>query len=291
MYQVASPAIIICKRLFITRPCIIFTVDDSAQAPAITALAKEAGLEKIIFTWQSDTWGDGLQSSTADYLQRSGISVYQEVRYDSLKSSFSNETALLDRYVTELTEQGTALEKIGIIIITCEQVATFLAEAANHSQLREVIWIGSDGTALSESLAQNDGAANFASGVKMLHPMTRLPAISDETNRMRVSNRIMQIHGRDTDHYSYIVYDAVWAFALAIDQYGYDPVAVKSALPDIVDKWSSLYGASGHIVLNEYGDRSFADFDYWYLNAYQEWESPGYYDGSENSVVWMRNVY
>ena len=96
---------------------------------------------------------------------------------------------------------------------------------------------------------------------------------------------------RETDSYSYGTYDIVWSLALAIDQVGYDPEKVKDILPEVADKRTELYGASGHIVLNENGDRAFADYDLWLINDKGEWEKVGVWRGETDTIEWMRNPY
>ncbi len=268
-----------------------FTVDDSAQGPALAALVKEAGVENIILTWRNDTWGAGLQATTADFLNQEGVNIYQKVQFDPQRTQFSNEVSLLAKYVTELEDQGIPPEKIGIILIAFEEAAFYLAEAANYDQLNRVLWIGTDGTALSEAILQNADAADFSARVKMIHTMSRAPSLALHSNRVHVNYQTRQTLGREIDAYAYKVYDIIWSLALAIDQYGYDPESVKTALPSLVDDWSYFYGASGHIVLNEYGDRAFTDFDYWYLNQNRQWEVVGYYDGAESLINWSRKIY
>jgi len=269
-----------------------FCTDDQVQGPAIAAIAAEAGAEVIIFSWQGDTWGDGLQGAAAASMGDFGIELYpQELRFDPQKEDFTTDAALLDEYVTDLVEQGYALENIAVGLITFEQAAPYLAEASGYDQLHDVIWIGSDGTAASEAILQHPTGSEFAAKVRFANPMNRPAEEVEQSNKERVRAHIQEELGRETDSYSYNTYDIIWALALGIDEAGYDTAAVKEILPRVTDEWSSVYGASGHIVLNEAGDRAFADYDYWVLTEDKEWEIVGFFDGAAETIHWDREIY
>ncbi len=269
-----------------------FCTDDQVQGPAIAAIAAEAGAEVIIFSWQGDTWGDGLQGAAAAVMGDFGIEAYpQELRFDPQKEDFTTDAALLDEYVTDLVEQGYALENIAVALITFEQAAPYLAEASGYDQLHDVIWIGSDGTAASEAILQHPTGSEFAAKVQFANPMNRPAEEVEQSNKERVRAHIQEELGRETDSYSYNTYDIIWALALGIDEAGYDTAAVKEVLPRVTDEWSSVYGASGHVVLNEAGDRAFADYDYWVLTEDKEWEIVGYFDGAAETIHWDREIY
>lgn len=265
-----------------------FCTTDEVQGPAIAAAANEAGVEVMIWGWRGDTWGDGLQGAAEQSAVEFGIEVYpQKLRYDPIKEDFTTDVALLDEYVTDLVEQGYELGQIGFNLIAFEEAAPLMAEAAGYPQLRELVWVGSDGTAFSEAILQHPVAGPFAIDVKFVNPMNRPAELVEQSNYERVRDYIQETLARETDAYSYNTYDIVWVLAMCIDEVGYDPVAVKEILPRVTEEWTSVYGASGQIVLNEFGDRAFADYDLVLLTEDLEWEIPGYFDGAARKIIWL----
>jgi branched-chain amino acid transport system substrate-binding protein len=266
-----------------------FCTTDEVQGPAIAALAQAAGIEHLIFGWRGDTWGDGLQGAAEASLLELGIAVdSNKLRYDPLQEAFTSEAALLDGYVSEAVASGVALDKIGFNVIGFEEVVPFMVEASKYDQLRQIKWIGSDGTAFSEALLQTPEAAQFAVDVKWINSMNK-PEDGSE-NYARVRDHIQELLGRETDAYSYNTYDIIWALAVAIDQVGYDAAAAKEVLPEVT-KEISKNGASGYIELNEFGDRAFADYNYVMLDSDFEWVIPGFFDGLTRTITWETPVY
>lgn len=269
-----------------------FCADDSIQGPSIAAVAEAAAVEHLIIGRRGDTWGDGMQEAVSDAALEAGISTYIDgLRYDPIKETFTAEVARLDQQVTELANRGVPLEQIGFNLIAFEEAASFLAEAAKYPQLRNIVWIGSDGTAFSEAILSHPDASQFAIDVNFINPMGKFLQLGELSKYEHVRQHLNTTLGREPDTYSFNTYDIIWALALTIDRVGYDPIAVREMLPQVVDEWSKIYGASGHIVLNDAGDRAFADYDYWIINRSRQWEDVGFYDGANREINWKKNIY
>ena len=169
--------------------------------------------------------------------------------------------SLLNGYVSDLVRKGVSVDKIGIALISFEEVAPFFTAANAHPRLKQVAWFGSDGTAYSAALAGDPTASKFAIDTKFASTKARPEALVAQSNYDKVAQHVYQALGRKTDAYSFNTYDIVWSFAKAIDEVGYDSAKVKEILPRVADEWSKTYGASGHVVLNAAGDRAFADYN------------------------------
>jgi ABC-type branched-subunit amino acid transport system substrate-binding protein len=198
---------------------------------------------------------------------------------------------LINDYVRDLVRKGVPLDKIGVSIIAFEEVTPFFVAASAHPRLREITWFGSDGTAYSESLVADATASKFARDTKFASTKVRPEAKVAQSNYDRVKAHVQQVLGRETDAYSYNTYDIVWTYAMAIDEVGYDPEKVKAILPRVADQWSATHGASGHVVLNDAGDRAFADYNILVISDKNEWEVVGHYLSREDRVVWTRKIY
>lgn len=269
-----------------------FCPSDALQGPAIAKSIQESGAQQVIFAWRGDTWGDGLQKATAEALGELGIQVYpQQLRFDPLLEDFTVQAATLNDYVKDLVAQGVALNEIGIAAISFEEIVPFLMAANAYPQLKQVTWFGSDGTAYSAALAGSPVAAAFALETKFISTKSRPAAETEQSRFEHVRQHIQNTLNRETDAYSYNTYDMVWSLAMAIDEAGYDAAAVKAILPRVANDWTKVYGAGGHLVLNDAGDRAHADFNLLFLNDKLEWELVGIYNSAGDAVTWEREIY
>jgi len=268
-----------------------FCPADDIQGPAIAYAAQAAGVKHLIFTWRGDTWGDGLHAASKATAEELGIEIFQELRYDAALEDFTVQAATLDGWVTELVEAGVPLEEIGIVAISFEEIAPFMVATAEYPQLSQVLWFGSDGSAVSDALINSPVAAQFAVDTRFINSKARPEAEVEQSSKAKVRDHVMAELGREPDAYAYNSYDIIWALAMAIDEAGYDSVKVREILPRVADEWSAVYGAGGHLVLNEAGDRAFADYDYWLVNEDLEWEVVGYFDSRAKTINWAREIY
>ncbi len=269
-----------------------FCTSDAIQGPAVAKMAQEAGVEQLIFVWRGDTWGDGLQKASAEAAKKFGINIYpQELRYDPMLEDFTVQAASLNGYVNDLVSKGVSLDKIGITVISFEEIAPFFTAVNAYPQLKQVKWFGSDGTAMSAALLADPIASKFAIETKFASTKNRPEAATEKSRYDYVRQHIQKTLNRDTDAYSYNTYDIIWSLAKAIDEVGYDSEKVKAILPRVADEWTKVHGASGHVVLNEAGDRAFADYNIWVINDKLEWENVGYYDSRADKINWSRKLY
>jgi len=268
-----------------------FCPDDFIQGPALARVIWEAGVRQLIFSWRGDTWGDGLKTAAETTFKKLGGAVYEKtVRYDPGLEDFPKEAALLNDYVKDLVDKGIPKKQIGISAIAFEEIAPYMEDASGYSLLKEVLWFGSDGTALSAALQKHAVAAPFASGVKFMNTLYA-PGRSKYPLFDYVRGHVFEVLKRETDAYSYGTYDIVWCLALAIDRVGYDPVKVKEILPTVTSERTELYAASGHIVLNANGDRATADYELWTINPKVEWEKVGVWRSATDKIDWIRKPY
>lgn len=268
-----------------------FCPDDFIQGPAIARVLWESGVTDVIFAWRGDTWGDGLQAAVEEKFKKLGGNVYPDkLRYDPNLEDFPKEASLLNKYVQDLINKGVPKDRIGINLIAFEESAPFMEDANQYPLLKEVKWFGCDGEALSQALKSHTVAAPFAEKTNFISTFYA-PGVSKYPLFDYVRGFVHMFLNRETDSYSYGTYDIVCCLAEAIDKAGYDPEKVKDVLPEVTDKRTELYGASGHIVLNENGDRAFADYDLWVINDKGEWEKVGVWRGETDTIDWIRNPY
>jgi branched-chain amino acid transport system substrate-binding protein len=268
-----------------------FCPADDIQGPVSVYIAKEAGVKHLIYTWRGDPWGmgDTLQRASEVYAKGAGMQIYaKKLRYNYSLKNFAAQAASLNEYVSDLVKKGAALDEIAIVVIAFEEIAPYMSAASAYPQLKQVKWIGSDGTANLPALQQSPEGAGFAAATRFLNPVNS-PEVG--ASRGKVWAHAHSVLGRETDSYSYNTYDIIWTLAMCIDEVGYDSVKVKALLPEMADNWTKENGASGHVVLNAAGDRAYADYDLWLINDAKQWERVGFFNSREKKIEWDRPVY
>ena len=269
-----------------------FVVDDTLGTKATAALIDETGVQDLIIGWRGDDWGDWYQTeivnAVADLNPAINIHGSDEFRYTPGQSDFGDEVESLNDFVTVLVGQNVALEDIGFLFLgSDDEVAAFLTEADSYAQLKGILWFGSEWNALSEDLLSHPVATQFAADVGFIFPLQRPDLVLPEQSYYEYVRDYIQTElGREPDIYAYVTNDIICVLALSFDTHGYNSEAVKEALPDITDSYTAVYGASGHIVLNEYGDRAYADYALWVINNQNVWQEVGYYEGVSGNIFW-----
>ena len=233
-----------------------FPPPDELQGKVLAELYQNDGVTHVIIVYRNDDWGSGLAGFVENYFTQFGGTVAAKIPYDPQSPNFDNLVQEIANQVDQLTAQGVAPENIGVELIAFEEASQILGTASQYSQLAQVKWYGSDGTALSQQILQNQDAASFAVQVKWKNTITF--GLTDKTKNVYCA--LLNKLGYPPDPYSLIAYDAVWVMALAIQQAGGPDASVQdvaNAIPQVVQSYN---GVTGTITLNEYGDRVATDY-------------------------------
>ena len=260
-----------------------FPPTDELQGRVAPRFAKTIGVTHIIIMWRGDPWGDGLAEVVKKRAEELGITIAKEIRYAPEATEFSAEIATLADAVNDLVASGVSEDKIMIVLISFEEAETILLQAREYDVLWKVRWFGSDGTALSDKILKDPETAEFSAAVRFVNPI----AGSETKGFWRLVEKVKERIGRIPESYSVNSYDAIWIIAhalLMIDKY--DGEALKEIFPIVVDQY---FGANGHIVLNEAGDRAYANYLLWEIvktDGGYEWQLTGKYDYESDTVTW-----
>jgi len=260
-----------------------FPPTDELQGKIAPRFAKTIGVTHIIIVWRGDAWGDCLANVVKKRASELGIEVAKEIRYAPKATEFSAEVATLANAVNSLVASGVSPDKIMVVLIGFEEARGILLDAAEYDVLWKVRWFGSDGTALSTKLIKDPKVAEFSAAVRFVNPI----AGSETEGFWRLVEKVKERVGRIPESYSVNTYDAIWiiAHALLITN-KYDGEALKNVFMKVVDQY---YGANGHIVLNEAGDRAYANYLLWEIvktDGGYEWKCTGKYDFKADAVKW-----
>ncbi|HEY9387695.1 MAG TPA: penicillin-binding protein activator, partial [Nitrososphaeraceae archaeon] len=281
-----------------------FVPDDTHQGEAIAKKMWNDGVRIVVPMWRSDIYGNGLYKSMKENFEKlGGVVVTDGIGYHPYTGQFAaslnrinfiiwdQELKSLNYKVSKAVEQYGA-DKVGVYLISFDEVVPILIQAQNHPMLDRVKWYGSDGSAQNEAVIRNIEAAKFAVKTNFLNPLAgggggRIPYYvgilggAEETekneNAELLDDKIRERIGEFHSSYDDYAYDAFWVAALseatALKDQGKNSTVtaetnyidfLKKTFVDIADSHS---GITGKTILNEYGDKKFGYYDFWALEG------------------------
>ncbi len=265
----------------------LFGAHPSNETAAIISAAAETNVKYLILGGCSGAQNDRLRQEAALIAQKLGIQVLEDkLVYDCSGANYSEEAAILADYILQLVQQDLAPQNIGVFIFD-NSLEKLMYQASEYEILEEINWYGISSSSLEESINKNPYLSAFAANINLLKFTERVGHLGDKSNNSHVTANIGTAASRDVYIIHYITYDLVWALALAIDEVGYDVQGVKKVLPAVAEKWTYDYGAGGHIVLNEQGNRLFSDYNLHYYSHEDEWIYAGHYIGEKETIEWV----
>ena len=205
-----------------------FVPDDLNQAKEIAKEMWSQGIRMVIPFWRDDIYGHELmQAVRADFQKLGGeFDKYSDKigyspRTGQLAASlhrinfvlWDNALKLLEKRVENALSKYTP-DKIGVYMISLDEVTPIFIQAYNHPVLSKIKWYGSDGTTLNEKLIRNHESALFAVNTSFSSPIYSLQ--NGEHEKLEELLEEIRSHAHVTPSpYSAVAYDAFWVAALA----------------------------------------------------------------------------
>ncbi len=260
--------------------------DDSQQAKAISKIMWDQGIRLVIPFWRDDNYGRELMQEVRANFQASGGEFdryYKNFGYaprtGHLAASLHRINfimwdnalkALETRLESAISQYG--IDKVGIFMISLDEVTPIFIQAYSHPVLSNVKWYGSDGSALNDALVRNYESAFFAVNTSFYNPIPRFEDDDNHNTGKSFENLMEEIRKEvhtEPSPYSAVAYDILWVAAMAENatRHNENNLSDMHGIPDlrdaIIHSAKSYHGVTGNTSLNKMGDRAEGEYDFW----------------------------
>jgi ABC-type branched-subunit amino acid transport system substrate-binding protein len=180
------------------------------------------------------------------------------ITYSTEEEAFTDQVQQL---VTAVGEASASGGPVAIYLTAFAEVTDLFAAATGTTELELVQWYGSDSVALSADLVEDETAAAFAVKADYPNPILGLRN-EDEPLWGPVSEELTAKLGRTPDAFALAAYDALIVAVEALEAAGED--ADAAALGEALGEAANGHtGLTGPTELNDAGDRSLGNYDFW----------------------------
>lgn len=263
-----------------------FVPNDLQQAEAISRVMWDQGIRMVIPFWRDDIFGYELIQAVRANFQKMGGEFdkdFEKIGYaprtGQLAASlhrinfimWDNALKLLESRVQNALSKY-APDKIGVYMVSLDEVTPIFIQAYNNPLLSKVKWYGSDGTALNEKLIRNHESALFAVNTSFTNPIYGFQNMENEKLVSLLEEIRSQVHVSPSP-YSAVAYDIFWVVALAenITRNSESNIASNQGIQvlknALTSSANSYLGVTGNTTLNRMGDRAYGEYDYWNVTA------------------------
>ena len=241
--------------------------DDNSQAPVVSAMLGDAGIEVLATVTRGDPWGDGLKQGIIEIFEGEVVEVF---RYNPDAVDFSVEASVLDAEIGRLIERHGA-DKVGVLYVGTNEFLLLIQQIEFYENVGKVRWFSTNTQAGNVILVEDPIAFEFAQKTQFIASRS----VTDNNSiKTYVDEWARERYGRAPSVYSYAAYDSVWLLGTAIQQAQTTDVHTLTSIMPAVAR--NMIGSGGHMELNGAGDLAGSRFEIWQV-ADSGWTKVGEY--------------
>lgn len=238
-----------------------FCPGEDLEGDAMAQAIYGSGRRALISISRDDVGNMELRQAVDKAFLSRGGTVDTITPWASTLPDFSTVLATLKKKIQERIKLVGA-DKVAVYLASFDRSKELFRQASADPVFSSVRWYGGDGIALSSELLSDAGASAFAVAAGFQAPTLGLPQQVHPDLRT-IAEAIKNKTGIEPDAYSLAVYDALWVIARTVAAFP-EPTNDFTKVKDIFQREANqFYGITGPMYLNEAGDRSKGNFDYW----------------------------
>ena len=232
---------------------VLANIIHNQQGAILAGLINQSGHERVVTVVRDDTWGQGLNASTAARLGLHGIDVTTIVHPES-DARWSEVAARINSTIFGLRAAQPG-DPIAVLMIGFPgDFLSLAAQSARYPAMASVPWYGTDGIAGTRQVVENATARSFADAVNL----TATKFDVDAGEKTAAIDAALEAAGvRTRTVYEYSAYDSVFVMGRAVEAAlsakggSYGPLDVRSSVRAAAADYT---GALGDVELNAAGD-------------------------------------
>jgi branched-chain amino acid transport system substrate-binding protein len=254
-----------------------FVPDDTYQGKIIAQRMINDGIKTVVPLWRGDIYGNELYKSTKSNFEKLGGKVEEGIKYQPYTGKFATslhrinfimwneDLEKLSKIVSDAVRKY-GVKSVAVYAISFDEITPILIQSPLYEILEKVRWYGSDSIAQNHHIIKNIDSATFATKTNFSNP---LYSLSGETEKSHALEEELErkLHEAGSITYPAIAYDSYWIAALSLDKNSTintdEGNFTKPFKELVVETVESFEGMSGHIKLNEAGDRIGGTYDFW----------------------------
>jgi len=249
---------------------------DSALAPALADVMWAFGVKTIVLFQRADSWGDGIVNLLVPIWTAKGGNVQGEkIRYAGESTEFANYLTIADGQVKDAVAKNNGeKQRVGVVMLAFNECAVILQQAASYTNIYNVHWWGSDGTAKVQRIMDaSPTQANHMGFYSLLSRETSTPLFQS------LEKRYVGLTKQQFTTYNAYAYDLFTVITGTM----YQTQSTSGAVLVPLQKAASdqLFGSAGWSKLDQFGDRAAPPYDVW---GFYPGNTPGSPDLTKASV-------
>lgn len=231
------------------------------------AMSKYLVMQKkkaIVPLYRSDLGNKGLYDALKTYFTAEGGKIYNPVSFEPTTTDYAQTIINLRNILIQALDENPT-EDVAVYYAGFSECKQIFELASQDEVFSTVQWYCGDGITMNNAIFESQKASDFANKVGLTSPMVGLDESAPNIFEPLIE-RIMAKTGKTSiNNYALGVYDATWNALTA--KLSVRANKFSQLRNQFIANSNSYFGASGYTKLDNFGDRRYSTFDFWYVTG------------------------
>ncbi|MEI6089305.1 MAG: ABC transporter substrate-binding protein [bacterium] len=253
-----------------------YSPPDRLESLAMSKYIVKQGKKAIVTLYRNDVGNKGLYDALKTYFTAEGGKMYNPVSFEPTTTDYAQTIINLRNTLIQALDENPT-EQVIVYYAGFSECKQILELASQDEVFSTVQWYCGDGITLNNAIFESQKASDFAKKVSLISPTVGLDFSANAIYTPLIA-RILAKTGKTTvNNYALGVYDATWnALTAKLSVRANKFSQLKN---QFVTNSNTYFGASGFTKLDNFGDRQFSTFDFWYITGEPaKWDNSASYN-------------
>jgi len=237
---------------------------DKLESLAMSKYLVKQKKKAIVPLYRNDLGNKGLYDALKTYFTSDGGKIYNPISFEPSTTDYAQTIVNLRNTLIQALDENPT-EEVAIYYAGFSECKQIFELVAMDEVFSTVQWYCGDGITMNNTIFESQTASDFAKKVGLTSPMVGLDGSAKNIFEPLISRILAKTGKSSVNNYAFGVYDATWNALTA-------KLSVRSnkfsqLRNQFIANSNTYFGASGYTKLDDFGDRQYSTFDFWYVTG------------------------
>jgi branched-chain amino acid transport system substrate-binding protein len=237
---------------------------DKLESLAMSKYLVKQKKKAVVTLYRNDVGNKGLYDAFKTYFTADGGKMYNPISFEPATTDYAQTIINLRNTLIQALDENPT-EDVAVYYAGFSECKQILELASQDEVFSTVQWYCGDGITMNNAIFESPNASSFAKKVGLTSPTVGLDYSANSIYEPLIERILAKTGKTSVNNYALGVYDATWNALTA--KLSVRANKFSQLRNQFIANSNSYFGTSGYTKLDNFGDRQYSTFDFWYVTG------------------------